>query len=164
MKHAVAEGEIEGPVRLVAVPVRKADLRRGVSRPRDLQEALRLLDAEDPPRAEQFPQQRRRGPVPAAVVQDGGGRRPERAQAARQPLDPAAGEVPGILAGDREPAVQDLVVVQPVRIERGGRFRGSVAGHRRLIPRMLRKKLDNIVWNPSAVSVTPGITQRIVRL
>ena len=30
--------------------------------------------------------------------------------------------------------------------------------HRRRRPRMLMKKLDRIVWNPSATSVTPGIT------
>jgi hypothetical protein len=28
---------------------------------------------------------------------------------------------------------------------------------------MLKKKLDSTVWNPSAVSVTPGMTQRMVR-
>src|SRR6185437_8948306 len=37
------------------------------------------------------------------------------------------------------------------------------AGHLRLNPRMLKKKLDRTVWNPSAVSVTPGMTQRMVR-
>jgi hypothetical protein len=36
--------------------------------------------------------------------------------------------------------------------------------HRRRNPRMLRKKLEKIVWTPSAVSVTPGMTQRIVWL
>jgi hypothetical protein len=35
--------------------------------------------------------------------------------------------------------------------------------HRRRIPRILAKKLDKTVWNPSAVSVTPGITKRMVR-
>jgi len=33
---------------------------------------------------------------------------------------------------------------------------------RRCIPRILMKKLDSTVWNPSAVRVTPGMTQRIV--
>ena len=36
--------------------------------------------------------------------------------------------------------------------------------HRRFIPRTLRKKLDSTVWKPSVVSVTPGMTQRIVWL
>ena len=35
--------------------------------------------------------------------------------------------------------------------------------HFRPIPRMLTKKLEKTVWNPSAVSVAPGMTQRIVR-
>ena len=30
--------------------------------------------------------------------------------------------------------------------------------HRRRKPRRLMKKLDRIVWNPSAISVTPGMT------
>lgn len=32
----------------------------------------------------------------------------------------------------------------------------------RFMPRMLTKKLERMVWKPSAASVTPGITQRIV--
>ena len=35
--------------------------------------------------------------------------------------------------------------------------------HLRRNPSTLRKKLDRIVWNPSAVSVTPGMTHRIVK-
>lgn len=33
---------------------------------------------------------------------------------------------------------------------------------RRFIPSTLMKKLERIVWKPSAVNVTPGMTQRIV--
>jgi len=33
---------------------------------------------------------------------------------------------------------------------------------RRFIPSTLMKKLERIVWKPRAVSVTPGMTQRIV--
>lgn len=34
--------------------------------------------------------------------------------------------------------------------------------HFRRIPKILTKKLDRMVWNPSAVRVTPGITHRMV--
>jgi hypothetical protein len=35
--------------------------------------------------------------------------------------------------------------------------------HQRLaMPRTLRKKLERIVWIPIAVSVTPGMTERMV--
>ena len=36
------------------------------------------------------------------------------------------------------------------------------SAHRRARPRMLVKKLDRMVWKPSAASVTPGTTSRIV--
>ena len=42
------------------------------------------------------------------------------------------------------------------------RLRGSVLAHVRRIPSTETKKLDRIVWNASAVMVTPGTTSRIV--
>ena len=36
--------------------------------------------------------------------------------------------------------------------------------HRRRNPSTLRKKLNRMVWNPSEVNVTPGMTHRIVEL
>lgn len=45
-----------------------------------------------------------------------------------------------------------------------GRWGRAVAeSHLRRSRRMLRKKLASTVWNPSAVSVVPGMTSRIVR-
>ena len=46
---------------------------------------------------------------------------------------------------------------------RGPGHRTVAGSHLRRRRRMLRKKLASTVWNPSAVSVVPGMTSRMVR-
>ncbi len=70
------------------------------------------------------------------------------------------------LPANFEPAHQLGFVVVRMRVECRAvshRLRGCVLAHPRRIPRTEAKKLDRMVWNASAVMVTPGTTSRIVR-
>ncbi len=66
------------------------------------------------------------------------------------------------LTGEGQSLVEDVVVVgrEDIEIDRGGWL---LVSHRRRIPRMLVKNPKRNVWNPTAVRVTPGMTQRMVR-
>src|SRR5262245_55497830 len=84
---------------------------------------------------------------------------------AAEEVDPSLCEELLRLPADLEPVHQLGFVVVRVRIEcraMSHRLRGRVLAHRRLIPRTETKKLDRMVWNASAVMVTPGTTSRIV--
>jgi len=87
-------------------------------------------------------------------------------------LPPAAEEVnPSIsekllrLSAQIEPAAQLGFVIVRVRVECRAMthlLRRRVLAHARRIPKIETKKLDRIVWNANAVTVTPGTTSRIV--
>ena len=69
----------------------------------------------------------------------------------------AASELPDLLLG----RLKSQIPLFPGELT-VDRARHSHRAQRRPMPRMLRRKLPSIVWRPSAVSVAPGITQRMV--
>ena len=79
-----------------------------------------------------------------------------------QPLDSSPSEVILVFARNGEALLERGVVIAREGVE-PRRVLGGI-GHRRRMPRMLTKKLERTVWNPSAVNVAPGITHRIVWL
>ena len=78
-------------------------------------------------------------------------------QPAREPGDALACEVFLALPRHPQPSSERSIVGGSVFVE----IHGAVP-HRLCMPRMLTKKLDNTVWKPRAVSVTPGMTRRMV--
>src|SRR5262249_44125764 len=102
-----------------------------------------------------------RGAGAAAVVEDCAGPDTESAQAIQGPGRAPLDEEVLVFPGYRDALGQGLVVVVGEAVEVNGRL-GRRVRHFRRNPRILMKKNDTIVWNPSAVSVTPGTTQRMV--
>jgi hypothetical protein len=80
-----------------------------------------------------------------------------------QPLDHGAASLTRPAFAKAEPAAsEEWLARRPLPPGEVNKARGERLAYLRRSPRIDRKKLERIVWKPSAVRVTPGITQRIV--
>ena len=107
---------------------------------RDRDALRRRVDPGDGRGSQLFEQLSRAVACPTAVVEDAQCVVSDVCQARCRPLNPCAGEILLRFARQRETAVQRLVVIGRVHIER------RLLHHRRLIVSRLRKKQLRIVW------------------
>src|SRR5262245_23787705 len=160
MKHPVDEREIERPIGAKRIERRELEAWRSALRSRPIETRGRRIHVEHRLGADQRFEKRACGSRPATVVENSLGRETDAAQTGAQPVETAARvEVFGF-AGEGQALRQIAIVRICEGVELGS---GHPRYRRRASPMTLRKKLARIVCTPSAVSVTPGITIRMVR-
>ena len=128
-------------------------------------QSLRYIDADDFARARQREQHRARTTGAATKVEHPWHLNSTALQCSTKPSDSLPKKERGILSGGRDPGCQCSFIrlvelIKELAAHSCTERRISLAG--RCMPSTERKKLERTVWKPSAMSVTPGITQRIV--